>query len=110
MLQAQVVEFIPGEAGYAPHWNAHLVNTAERVTVADIVASTYVSDHYREAVFDDGEDILGAKDAGLLTIMRLGVVVHWPIISEESAEAPGNTKLSLLFAWSSGRPRFLKRS
>lgn len=91
--QAQVVEFIPGEAGYSPHWNAHLVNTAEGVTVDDIVASPYVSAHYPEALFDDVEDILGAEVDGLVTVARLGVVVHCPIISEEAAEAPGNDEL-----------------
>ena len=92
-LQAQVVEFIPGETGYSPHWNANLVNTAEGVTVADIVASPYVSQHYPEALFDDVEDILGAEEAGLVTITDLGVVVLCPIISEEGAEAPGNNPL-----------------
>jgi hypothetical protein len=93
-LQAQVVEFIPGEAGYSPHWNAHLVETAAGVTVADIVASPYVSEHYPEALFDDVEDILDAEEAGLVTVTDLGVVVLCPIISEEGAEAPGNTELS----------------
>lgn len=92
--QAQVVEFIPGEAGYSPHWNAHLVNTAQGVTVADIVASPYVSEHYPEALFDDVEDILDAADAGLVTVTRLGVVVLCPVISEQGAEAPGNNELS----------------
>jgi len=93
VLQAQVVEFIPGEKGYSPHWNAHLVNTAEGVTVADIVASPYVSAHYPEALFDDVEDILTAEEAGLVTVTRLGVVVLCPIISEQGAEAPGNNEL-----------------
>jgi len=92
--QAQVVEFIPGESGYSPHWNANLVNTAEGVTVADIVASPFVSEHYPEALFDDVEDILGAEEAGLVTITDLGVVVLCPVISEQGAEAPGNTQLS----------------
>jgi hypothetical protein len=95
--QAQVVEFIPGEAGYSPHWNANFVSTAEGVTVADIVASPYVSAHYPEALFDDVEDILGAEAAGLVTITALGVVVHCPIIPEKAAEAPGNTELSEVF-------------
>jgi hypothetical protein len=90
--QAQVVEFIPGEAGYSPHWNVNLVNTAEGVTLADIVASPYVSDHYPEALFDDVEDILGAEAAGLVTIFKPGVVVLCPIISEKGAEAPGNNE------------------
>lgn len=92
--QAQVVEFIPGEAGYSPHWNANLVETADGVTVADIVASPYVSEHYPEALFDDVEDILDAEEAGLVTVTDLGVVVLCPIISEEGAEAPGNNPLS----------------
>jgi hypothetical protein len=92
--QAQVVEFIPGEAGYSPHWNAHLVNTAQGVTVDDIVASPYASAHYPEALFDDVEDILDAADAGLVTVTRLGVVVLCPVISEQGAEAPGNNELS----------------
>lgn len=93
VLQAQVVEFVPGEAGYSPHWNAHLVNTAAGVTVDDIVDSSYVSDHFPEALFDDVEDILGAEEAGLVTVTRLGVVVLCPVISEEGAEAPGNMPL-----------------
>ena len=92
--QAQVVEFIPGESGYSPHWNAHLVKTAKGVTVADIVASHYVSEHYPEALFDDVEDILGAEEAGLVTVDRLGIVVLCPIISEMGAEAPGNDEAS----------------
>lgn len=92
--QAQVVEFIPGEAGYSPHWNVNIVNTAEGVTVADIVASPFVSEHYPEALFDDAEDILGAQEAGLVTITKPGVVVLCPIISEQGAEAPGNNELS----------------
>jgi hypothetical protein len=92
--QAQVVLHIPGEPGYSPHWNAHLVNTAEWVTVADIVASPYVSEHYPEALFDDVEDILDAEAAGLVTITGLGVVVHCPIIPEMGAEAPGQDEAS----------------
>jgi hypothetical protein len=92
--QAQVVEFVPGEAGYSPHWNANLVNTADGQTVGDVVASPYVSDHYPEALFDDVADVRAARDAGLVTITELGVVVLCPIISETAAEAPGNTPLS----------------
>jgi hypothetical protein len=93
--QAQVVEFIPGEAGYSPHWNANLVKTAEGVTVADILADgRFVSEHFPEALFDDVEDILGAEEAGLVTVQKLGVVVLCPVISEEGAEAPGNIQLS----------------
>ena len=97
MFQAQVVEFIPGEQGYSPHWNAHLVNTAEGVTVADIVASPYVSGHYPEALFDDVADILAAEDAGLVTVTQLGVVVLCPIISEQGADAPGHMQASEMF-------------
>jgi hypothetical protein len=91
--QANVAEFIPGEPGYSPHWNVNMVNTAPGKTLADILASPYVSDHYPEALFDDVEDILGARDDGLVTIMKPGVVVHCPIIPEKGAEAPGNTEL-----------------
>jgi len=91
--QAQVVLHIPGEPGYSPHWNVNIVNTAEGVTVADIVASPYVSAHYPEALFDDVEDILDAQEAGLVTIDHPGVVVLCPIVSEEAAEAPGNNPL-----------------
>lgn len=91
--QANVAEFIPGEPGYSPHWNVNVVHTAEDVTLADILASPYVSAHYPEALFDDVEDILGAEAAGLITIDHPGVVVLCPIISEEGAEAPGNTQL-----------------
>jgi hypothetical protein len=91
--QANVAEFIPGEAGYTPHWNVNVVNTAPGVTLADILASPYASSHYPEALFDDAEDILGAQAAGLVTIFQPGVVVLCPIISEQGAEAPGNTEL-----------------
>lgn len=92
--QAQVVEFIPGESGYSPHWNAQLVHTAEGITTADIAASPYASDHYPEALFDDVADILAAESAGLVEVQELGVVVLCPVVSEEVAEAPGNTELS----------------
>jgi len=96
--QAQVVEFIPGEPGYSPHWNVNIVSTADGVTVDDIVAAGFASDMYDEAtrlgpLFDDVEDILGARDAGLVTITQPGLVVLCPIISEEGAEAPGNNPL-----------------
>jgi hypothetical protein len=93
-FQANVAEFIPGEAGYSPHWNVNVVHTAPGVTVADISNSEYVSSHYPEALFDDVEDILDAQAAGLVTIERPGVVVLCPVISEAGAEAPGNTQLS----------------
>ncbi len=91
--QANVAEFIPGEPGYTPHWNVNVVHTAEGVKLAEILASPYVSSHYPEALFDDVEDILDAQDAGLVTIEHPGVVVLCPIISEQGAEAPGNTEL-----------------
>jgi len=94
MYQANVAEFIPGEAGYSPHWNIHIVNTAEGVTLDDILASPYASAHYPEALFDDVEDILGAWEAGLVTINTPGLVVLCPVISEEGAEAPGNIEAS----------------
>ena len=92
--QAQVVEFIPGEAGYSPHWNVNAVHTAAGVTVADIVDSEYVSEHYPEALFDDVADIRAAETAGLVTIAKPGVVVHCPIVPERVADAPGNEELS----------------
>jgi len=92
--QAQVVLHIPGEPGYSPHWNVNIVHTAEGVTLADILASPFVSEHYPEALFDDVEDILDAEAAGLVTIDHPGVVVLCPIISEMGAEAPGNNELS----------------
>jgi hypothetical protein len=93
-FQGNVAEFIPGEAGYTPHWNVNVVHTAPGATLADILASPYVSAHYPEALFDDVGDILGAEAAGLITIEHPGVVVLCPVISEEGAEAPGNTALS----------------
>ena len=92
-FQANVALFIPGEPGYSPHWNVNMVSTAEGKTLADILASGYASAHYPEALFDDAEDILGAQAAGLITIAHPGAVVLCPIISEEGAEAPGNTEL-----------------
>jgi hypothetical protein len=94
LYQAQVVEFVPGEPGYSPHWNVNLVNTAEGVTVADILASPYASANYPEALFDDVEDILAAEAAGLVTIVQPGIVVLCPVVSEKAADAPGNMPLS----------------
>lgn len=95
-FQANVAEFIPGEPGYSPHWNVNVVHTAPGVTLDDILASPFLSEHYDEegVLFDDVADILGALDAGLVTIEIPGVVVLCPIISEEGAEAPGNNQLS----------------
>jgi hypothetical protein len=92
--QANVVLFIPGERGYSPHWNVNVVHTAPGKTLDDILASDYVSEHYPEALFDDARDIMAAMAAGLVTIEQPGVVVLCPIISEQGAEAPGNTQLS----------------
>jgi len=96
MYQANVAEFIPGEAGYTPHWNVNVVHTAPGMTLSDILASPYASERFAEegVLFDDAEDILGAQEAGLVFIDHPGVVVLCPIISEEAAEAPGNTPLS----------------
>lgn len=90
--QAQVVEFIPGEAGYTPHWNVNFVRSTEGVTVSDIVDAGFASDLYETegVLFDDVADILKAQEMGLVTIVKPGVVVLCPIISEEGAEAPGN--------------------
>jgi hypothetical protein len=94
-LQANVVLDIPGEPGYTPHWNVNVVHTAEGFTVQDILDAGFASDLFftENVLFDDVEDILGALDAGLVTIDQPGVVVLCPIISEEGAEAPGNMPL-----------------
>ncbi len=94
VYQANVAEFIPGEAGYSPHWNVNVVHTAPGKTLDDILASPYVSAHYPEALFDDVEDILDAEAAGLVVIAHPGVVVLCPVISEQGAEAKGHTQLS----------------
>jgi len=93
-FQGNVAEFIPGEAGYTPHWNVNVVHTATAVTLNDILASPFASAHYPEALFDDVEDILAAEAAGLVTIAHPGVVVLCPVISEQGADAPGNVQLS----------------
>jgi hypothetical protein len=93
MYQANVALFIPGEPGYSPHWNVNVVHTAPGVTLDDILASPYVSEHYPEALFDDAEDIIYAMMAGLVSIDQPGQVVLCPIIPEKGAEAPGNTEL-----------------
>ena len=94
LYQAQVVEFIPGERGYSPHWNVNIVHTAEGVILDDILASPYASIRFPDALFDDVEDILNAQKAGLVTIDKPGLVVLCPIISEMAAEAPGHTEAS----------------
>jgi hypothetical protein len=95
LLQANVVLHIPGEPGYSPHWNVNLVHTAPGVTVQDILDAGFGSALFNteHVLFDDVEDILGAESAGLVTLERPGAVVLCPIISEEAAEAPGNTEL-----------------
>lgn len=92
--QANLAQFIPGEAGYTPHWNVNIVHTAVGVTLADILASPFVSEHYPEALFDDAADVMGAWAAGLIEIAHPGVVVLCPVISEQGAEAPGQTQLT----------------
>ena len=93
-FQANVAEFIPGEPGYTPHWFVNVVHTAEGVTLDDILASGFASEHYPEALFDDVGDIRAAEADGLVTIEQPGLVVLCPIISEQGAEAPGNVELS----------------
>jgi len=92
--QAQVVEFIPGEAGYSPHWNVNLVQTVAGVTVGDIYDAGLLSDHYvaEGVIFDDIEDIWEAVHLGLVTVARPGVVVLCPVVAEQAADAPGNTE------------------
>lgn len=96
-FQGNVAEFTPGEAGYSPHWNVNVVHTAPGKTLADVLASPYASANYPEALFDDAESILAAQAAGLVTIDRPGVVVLCPVVTEQAAEAPGNTPLSEQF-------------
>lgn len=96
-FQGNVAEFIPGEAGYTPHWNVNVVHTAPGKTLDDILASGFASAHYPEALFDDAEHILAAQAAGLVTIDHPGVVVLCPVVTERAAEAPGNTPLSEAF-------------
>jgi hypothetical protein len=97
--QPQVVEFIPGEAGYSPHWNVNFVRSADGVTVADIVAAGFASDLYESdgLLFDDVTAILRAEAAGLVTIQTPGAVVLCPIISTPAAEAPGNHEAPEVF-------------
>jgi hypothetical protein len=94
-FQANVVLFIPGERGYSPHWNVNVVHTAYGVTVQDIIDAGLASERFGDepVLFDDAEDVLTAVDMGLLVLEQPGIVVLCPIISEEGAEAPGNTQL-----------------
>lgn len=96
LYQANIALFIPGEPGYSPHWNVNVVHTVAGVTAGDILASPYSSSHFDEegVLFDDARDVLAAVDAGLVYLDHPGVVVLCPIVSEEGAEAPGNTQLS----------------
>lgn len=96
VYQANVVEFIPGEPGYSPHWNVYLVHSAEGVTVQDILDSGYASSHYASegVLFDDVNDLRAALQAGLITFDRPGVVVNCPIVSEKAADAPGTAERS----------------
>jgi len=95
--QGNVALHIPDEPGYTPHWNINVVHTASGVTLDDILASPYVSEHYPEALFDDAVDIMMAQADGLVRLEQPGVVVLCPVISEEGADAPGNTLLSEVF-------------
>jgi hypothetical protein len=99
-FQAQVVLFVPGEPGYSPHWNVNLVSTAAGVTVQDIIDAGLASDGYdlfgdEPMLFNDVEDILAAEEAGFVNIEKPGIVVLCPIVSEEGAEAPGNSELGI---------------
>jgi hypothetical protein len=92
--QANVVEFVPGENGYSPHWVVNIVHTAAGVTLNDMLASPYASEKYATegVLFDDAADILGAAFDGLVEIVTPGFTVLCPIISEQAAEAPGNNE------------------
>ncbi len=99
-FQAQVVLFVPGEPGYSPHWNVNLVNTAAGVTVQDIIDDGFASEGFdlfgdEPMLFNDVEDILAAEAAGYVEITKPGIVVLCPIVSEEGAEAPGNSELGI---------------
>ena len=100
VYQANVVDTVPGVEGYSPHWDVNIVNTAQGVTLDDILASPYASEDYPVALFDSVEDIWGAEAAGLVTVFEPGVVVLCPIVSVAAADAPGHTAKSEVF------PRF----
>jgi hypothetical protein len=96
-FQPQVVLFVPGEAGYSPHWNVNLVHTAAGKTIQDIIDGGYAAENYnitggRNVLFDDAQDIMDAESAGIITIEKPGVVVLCPIVPEQTADAPGNTE------------------
>jgi hypothetical protein len=92
--QANVVDSIPGSPGYSPHWDVNVVHTAPGKTLADILASSYASSSYPDALFDSVPDVLGAEAAGLVTIEEPGVIVLCPIVSVAAADAPGQTAAS----------------
>jgi len=100
VYQPQVVEFVPGEAGYSPHWNVYVVHTAEGVTVADIAASSFASDMWASdgLLFDDVEDLRGAEEAGLVIFEEPGVVVNCPLVEEPPADGDGILHASADFA------------
>lgn len=98
VYQANVIDTVPGVTGYSPHWDVNIVNTAEGVTLADILASPYASSEYPVALFDSVEDIRGAEAAGLVTVFEPGVVVLCPVVSVAAADAPGHTAKSEVFA------------
>jgi hypothetical protein len=97
VYQANVIDTVPGVEGYSPHWDVNIVNTAEGVTLDDILASPYASSEYPVALFDSVEDIWGAEAAGLVTVFEPGVVVLCPVVSEAAADAPGHTAKSEVF-------------
>ena len=98
VYQANVIDTVPGVEGYSPHWDVNIVNTAEGVTLDDILASPFASSDYPVALFDSVEDIWGAEAAGLVTVFEPGVVVLCPVVSEAAADAPGLTAKSEDFA------------
>ncbi len=94
LYQANIVDSVPGDKGYSPHWDVNIVHTANGMTLADILASPYASESYPEALFDSAPDILGAAEAGLVTIDEPGVLVLCPIVNVKAADAPGHTAAS----------------
>lgn len=94
--QANVVETIPGDPGYSPHWDVNLVNTAEGVVVQDIIEAGLASDLFESdgVLFDNVDDILEAEAQGLVTIMEPGFIVLCPIVSVSAADAPGHVQAS----------------
>jgi hypothetical protein len=94
VYQANVIDSVPGVTGYSPHWDVNLVHTAPGVTLADILASSYASSSYPEALFDSVADIRGAETAGLVTIEEPGIVVLCPVVNVAAADAPGHMAAS----------------